>query len=178
MNPSSLRLGSHLRNSSLLAACALSTALALAPSASALCIDLAEDGVWYNSGGDSPYEIEVQQGNCEVGGATFLVDIWERQSSGELYHRGRFPANYASDNDGSRWIKVTPYSDGGYLEHPWLRRDAAGNLRVWIYYESLDSKPDAVEDQMFLPTPPPPPSRLEDTASEGLDLWSLVGLAR
>src|SRR6185369_3393977 len=41
MNPFPLRLGSHLRNSSVFAACALSTALALAPSASALCVDLA-----------------------------------------------------------------------------------------------------------------------------------------
>jgi hypothetical protein len=42
---------------------------------------------------DSPYQVYVQQGNCEVsGGAEFYVTVWARQSTGELYERGTFPA--------------------------------------------------------------------------------------
>jgi hypothetical protein len=115
----------------------------------ALCAARQEEGVWQNRNGDDPFQFEVRGGNCEVEGSPpFFVTVRVRQSGGALYTRGTFPAQWEKSDDGKWWIVPRAYGVGGYVEHPWLRYDN-GSMRVWLWEESLDSKPSASKWHWF-----------------------------
>ena len=112
-------------------------------SSSALCAPQREEGVWESRIGDSPFQLEIRARNCEVpGGPAFWVTVRVRQSSGALYTRGTFPADWKRTNDRIWWLVPGAYGTGGYREHLWIRYDQ-GNLLVWVWDESLDAKPSA-----------------------------------
>jgi Ricin-type beta-trefoil lectin domain len=127
----------------------------LASRALALCAGALEDGLWQNLNGDDPARVKIDQANCEVpGGSPFSVTVWVRQASGALYQRGVFAGSYQTASDGSQWI-YAQYGVGGYFAHQWVREYTFSDqryLRVWIYWESLDSKPSATSDSWFKQT--------------------------
>jgi hypothetical protein len=116
-----------------------------------LCAAQPEFGSWYHQTFGSPHLIDLWGDNrCGT-----RAEIWELQAGGSLWQRGDFASQSELLEDGSRWRVVDAYPVGGYLAHPWLHFDKANDqLRVWIYYESLDSKPDAVEDHRYRREPP------------------------
>jgi hypothetical protein len=116
----------------------------------ALCVGWSELGTWYRRAGGGPYRIDVWYG----GACNLFATVWEKQSDGSLYWRGDFPAHREVLSDGSGWIVPDPIWVGGYIEHLWLHSVDSSSVRVWIYYESVDSKPDAVEDTVYRSTPP------------------------
>ncbi|HET9955918.1 MAG TPA: hypothetical protein VFQ61_15520 [Polyangiaceae bacterium] len=118
-----------------------------------LCIGFPEVATWYRYSGGGPYRIDVHYGG---GDCDLHATVWEKQLDGSLYLRGDFAAHWQLLADGTHWAVVDPVNVGGYVEHLWL--DAATDstsVRVWIYYESLDSKPDAVEDTTYYRLRPP-----------------------
>ena len=130
-----------------------SALLAMRSPAIASCLPVVEEGLWRNSAGDSPYQLQVQAGSCEFGEPS-TVTVWVRQSSGKLYTRGTFAAGYQNADDGTRWLAVQPYGTGGYKQHLWLRRfDLWGTswMMVRVLDESLDSKPSASSTAHFTP---------------------------
>jgi hypothetical protein len=128
--------------------------LLMAKPVAALCAAAPESGVWQNTKGNDPFQIRITQPNCEVdnsGVPQFNVTVWVKQSSGALYKRGTFAGDKARAKNGVVWV-LTKYSTGGYLKHQWMKKytyDGVDYLRVWIYYESLDSKPSASEEFWF-----------------------------
>lgn len=135
------------------------------PTASASCVASKEEGVWWNQTADGASKIEIRMTECGdqvLNGVrtrtAFAVDVWVRQSDGNLFHRGRFPAEPREDG-GEIWL-VTRVPVGGYVEEMWMRATdprPSQRLRVWTDNQSLDSKPSYVTDTTYLRTPPPAP---------------------
>ncbi len=118
-----------------------------------LCVNQDFWGSWYNQGFDSPYLIELEPSTRDCG---TRANIWESQANGSLWQRGGFDGHFERLDDGSEWFAVDPVPVGGYVAHHWLLLDTSNGrrLRVWTYYESLDSKPDAFEDHWYRPSAP------------------------
>lgn len=118
--------------------------LLLAQPASALCAAAPEDGLWQNLNGNDPFQVEINEPNCEVpsnGSPPYSVTVWVKQSNGNLYNRG----TYAGYRTNSRKYVYTRYGVGGYAYRQWMRRITDSNnayLEVTILPESLDSKPN------------------------------------
>jgi hypothetical protein len=150
--------------------------------ASALCVTPLEDGVWWNhtSSGSSKVQIElIDCGDQVLNGVRsrnrYRVDVWVRQSDGNLFHRGTFVVGDTMDGD-QRWI-VVRVPVGGYVEEMWMRVESptrpAERMRVWIYHESLDAKPSYVTDSAFLRHPPAPAAfPLRDRVTERAECWA------
>lgn len=117
--------------------------LLLAQPASAICLAAPEDGLWQNLNGNDPFQVKINEPNCEVpsnGVPPYSVTVWVKQSNGNLYNRG----TYAGHRTNSGYI-YTYYSVGGYAYSQWMRKIESqdGNnayLEVIILPESLDSK--------------------------------------
>jgi len=143
--------------------------------ASASCVGFPELDTWLDPSGEGPYRIKVFTGeDCKL-----RATVWEKQSSGNLWLRGTFFANPVVSN-GVRWILIDQIPVGGYIEHLWLHALGDGRLRVWIFYESVDIKPDASEDLIYVrekpdsgpvlvPVPSNGPSPFGAKAKPGVD---------
>lgn len=140
---------SELRNLNRLVSCGILSVmfginLPLVQPASALCVAAPESGLWQNLQGTDPFQVQIDQPNCEVphnGVPPYSVTVWVKQSSGALYKRG----TYAGRRTNTGKYVYTEYGVGGYKFLQWVRRipDANNNfLEVVILPKSLDSKPD------------------------------------
>ena len=100
-----------------------------------------------DSGG--PELLTVYSANCGVArpiDSEIFVTVSVRQANGSFYARGSFPGRRTRD---PQWFVIQAYSDGGYLEHLWIRNAGQGALQAHIEYESLDSKPSASADYWY-----------------------------
>jgi hypothetical protein len=70
----------------------------------------------------------------------FGTRVWVKQSSGQWFGRPSVAGHFVTDK-GKRWL-FARVPTGGYLDKMWMRNNGA-NLRVFIFHESLDSKPSA-----------------------------------
>jgi len=131
------------------------------PSAHALCSAAKEEGRWRNVNAQAqPAMIDVRMSNCgdqvlngEQTHTTYKVQAMTRQSSGELYKRPWVSAFYRSWN-GRQWL-VGKVPTGGYVDHMWMdavTRNGVPHLRVIIKHQSLDSKPSAQSEHLFVRT--------------------------
>lgn len=131
----------------------------LPDSAAASCAGPKEGGRWWNKdqAGD-PISVEVTLDECgdQVlnGQATetrYGLKVFVKRSDGTLYQRPKVTATYRTSDDGKRWL-YAKVPTGGYVDHLWLRTylvNGHSQLYLYIYHESLDSKPSAKSKLWF-----------------------------
>ena len=151
---------------SLATAAVSGTDLVLSNPASALCVTPLETGTWWNQTANGPAKVDIEMIDCGdqiLNGVRTLsryrVNVWVRQSDGNLFHRGTF-FGHGEMSEGAEWVYVE-VPTGGYVDNMWMRvydpTRPSQRMRVWIDHHSLDSKPSAVSNSWFLRTPPPAP---------------------
>lgn len=126
----------------------------------AICVGFNEDGLWQSMDSQSDLaRVKIEQNNCEVSDSRdFYVTVWTRQSSGALFKGGIFPGSIKKAHDRSQWI-YSQYSGfligETYIVHQWNKWYSFSNqdyLRVYINWESIDSRPNRITDFWFQKT--------------------------
>ena len=111
-------------------------------------------GKWTDRGGQGrdPASFDVVFTGCgdtNFETTSYGVTVWS-WSNNSWYARPRVRAEYKRDRSGKMWLRAD-VPTGGYLEQLYIPKMSTrpSQLRVFIRWKSLDSKPDASEWRTF-----------------------------